>query len=108
MAAAVSLTNSLQVLYEGFAPVGGFVNGCGQAATLMMTGIVKGQPPSTNDLLNAIKYSVATGHATESGSHIGSTTPQELQWLSEQQGVKTALGPGSSWRSTVDTSIPQG
>ena len=105
--AAVSLPN-VQVLYEGFAPVGGFVNGCGQAAVLMMNAVVKGQPTSTNDLLNAIKYSIATGKATQSGSHIGATTPAELQWLSEQQGVKTTLGAGSAWRSTVDNAIPQG
>lgn len=107
MATAISFSD-VSVLYEGFASFGGFVNGCGQAATLMMTGLVRGQPVSTNDLLNVIKYSVATGHATTSGRSIGSTTPSDLQWIAEQQGVKTQLGPGSAWRSTVDTAIPQG
>ena len=99
---------AVSVLYEGFARVNGFVNGCGQAATLMMTSLVRGQPVNTNDLANALKLTIVTGHATASGSHIGSTNPQDLQWLAEQQGVKTTLGSGNNWQSTVDAALAQG
>lgn len=105
--AAVSLSN-VEVISESLAPVNGFVNGCGQAAVLMMNHIVRGEKVDSNELLNLVKFSIATGNATTSGHHIGSTNPEQLQWLAEQQGVKTTLGPGSAWRSTVDAAIPQG
>ncbi len=98
----------IQVISESLAPVGGFVNGCGQAAVLMMEGITQGKPVDANTLSNMIKFSIATGHATQSGSHIGSTNPQQLQWLAEQQGVKTQLGSGANWKATVDAALPQG
>ena len=107
MAAAITFPD-VQVISESFAPVNGFVNGCGQAAILMMNHLVTGQKVDANTLLNLIKFSVATGHATGSGSHIGSTNPQDLQWLAEQSGVRTTLGNGASWRSTVDNALSTG
>lgn len=102
--AGVTLPN-VEVISESLAPVNGFVAGCGQAAVLMMSHIVRGQPVNANELTNLIKFSVATGHTT---SPSGTTRPTDLQWLAEQSGVKTTLGPGSAWRSTVDTAIPAG
>lgn len=107
MAAAISFPN-LQVISESLAPVGGFINGCGQAATLMMSHIVNGTPVSATNLTNSIKLGIVTGHATTSGSHQGSTTPLDLQWLAAQQGVKTQIGSGAHWQSTADTSLPEG
>lgn len=102
--AAVSLAN-VEVISESLAPVNGAIAGCGQAAVLMMNHIVRGEPVDANELLNLIKFSVATGHSV---SPSGATRPSDLQWLAEQQGVKTTLGPGSAWRSTVDAAIPAG
>src|SRR6185437_11934417 len=62
-------------------------------------------PIYANTLSNMIKYSIATGHSTDKG---GSTTPQDLQWLAEQQGVKTSLGSGNNWKATVDAALPAG
>ena len=101
---AVSLPN-VEVISESLAPVNGGIAGCGQAAVLMMNHIVRGEPVSANELLNLIKFSIATGHSV---SPSGATRPSDLQWLAEQQGVKTTLGPGSAWRSTVDAAIPAG
>ncbi|HEX5548484.1 MAG TPA: C39 family peptidase [Ktedonobacterales bacterium] len=101
---AASLPN-VQVISESLAPVNGAIAGCGQAAVLMMNHIVTGEPVDANELLNLIKFSVATGHSV---SPSGATRPSDLQWLAEQQGVKTTLGSGASWRSTVDNAIPAG
>ena len=102
--AAVSLPN-VEVISESLAPINGAIAGCGQAAVLMMNHIVRGEPVDANELLNLIKFSVATGHSV---SPSGATRPSDLQWLAEQQGVKTTLGSGASWRSTVDNAIPAG
>lgn len=102
--AAVSLDN-VQVISESLAPVNGAIAGCGQAAVLMMNHIVSGQRVDANELVNLIKFSIATGHSVDTR---GATRPSDLQWLAEQSGVKTKLGGGASWRSTVDTALPQG
>ena len=83
---AVSLPN-VEVISESLAPVNGGIAGCGQAAVLMMNHIVRGEPVSANELLNLIKFSIATGHSV---SKSGATRPSDLQWLAEQQGVPDA------------------
>lgn len=107
MAAGISFLG-VEVISESTARVNGFVNGCGQAAVLMMAHLQNGQPVNANSLLNLIKFSIATGNATTSGRHIGSTNAADVQWLAEQEGVKTKLGSGSSWQGTVDAALASG
>lgn len=109
MVTTAELTGSgIQTVYEGLAPVGGFVNGCGEAAVLMASQFYRGQKVDPNALLNLIKLSIATGHATKSGRHQGATDAADLQWLFQQQGIKAKVGRGESWRSTSDAALANG
>jgi hypothetical protein len=91
-----------QVLYEGVVNAAGFYGACGQAAYLAILHAVKGVPLSKQELLLLINQGTQ-GHQI-GGS--GSTTPANLTWLAQQQGVPlTSIGADLT---SIDAALPNG
>lgn len=86
-------------LSEWFSPVAGAIAGCGQAAVLVVTHLLHGEPLSAAELTAAIQQGVAAGQTV---SPSGATTAANLQWLGAQHGVQFTEGPGSGWQGVLN------
>ncbi len=89
---------------EWLSPVGGFIQGCGQAAFAVVQGIASGHPPTTEQVTGLIRDGIQAGKA---GSH-GSTTPSDLVWLGQQNGVPLTTGSGVNALATIESNLSRG
>ncbi len=89
---------------EWLSPIGGFIEGCGQAAFAVVQGIATGHPPTSEQVTGLIRDGIQAGKA---GAH-GSTTPSDLVWLGRQNGVPLQTGSGGEALSTIERNLSQG
>lgn len=84
--------------------VGGFINGCGQAALAVIFGIASGTPPRISDVTRLIQQGAAAGYTGQTGV----STLKGLQQLSAANGIPTQIGSGANTLGTINANLARG
>lgn len=82
---------------EWYSRVGGVIAGCGEAATAVMLGVMKGRTDyyDPNKVAALIQQAVAAHQTVGMWAAGGQSTANNLQWLAQQNGVQTTAYDGS-------------
>jgi len=105
MAAGDYIIPGAQAVTEWGSRVGGFINGCGQAALAVMQGIASGSPPTIAQVTALIQQGAASGATGPTGV----STIAGLQKLGAATGTPlVAGGGGASAISTINANLAQG
>ena len=95
-----------QALSEWFSPVGGFIEGCGEASALVAAHIVNGTAINPGELTSVIQAAVRN-HQTVDPS--GAQTGGQVQWDLAQMGVPSTVQYGASGAiPAIDAALASG
>lgn len=105
MAAGDYIIPGAQAVTEWGSRVGGFINGCGQAALAVIQGISSGRPPSIAQVTALIQQGAASGATGPTGV----STISGLQKLGAATGTPLVAGSGgASAISTINANLTHG
>lgn len=93
-----------QAVTEWGSRVGGFINGCGQAALAVIFGIANGTPPRVADVTRLIQQGAQAGYTGQTGV----STLRGLSQLSAANGLPTQIGSGANALGTINANLARG